>query len=111
MNLFENLQKMKENDDTNIIKVKISGCAPSSEGSPEEEKEYREFVKNNYNLEVIDFGDISPKEGYEIVQGDMQDVETYLSEIYGFDFDDVEIIEEATSGIGSAYCKKAIDLI
>lgn len=96
MNLFENLCNIKESHEENdIIKVKISGCAPSSEGSPEEEKDYREFVKNDYNLDIIDFGDVTPDIGYEVVQGSEEDVENYLSEIYGFDFDDdeVEIIE------------------
>ena len=94
MNLFENLQLMYEAEESNnndIIKVKISGCAPSSEGSTEEEKEYQEFVKNDYNLDVVKRGDISPEIGYEIVQGSEEDIENYLSEIYGFDFDDDEV--------------------
>lgn len=93
MNLFENLQLMHEAEESNndIIKVKISGCAPSSEGSTEEEKEYQEFVKNDYNLDVVKYGDISPEIGYEIVQGSKEDIENYLSEIYGFDFDDDEV--------------------
>lgn len=98
MNLFENLYNMNEAEESNnndVIKVKISGCVPSSEGSLEEEKKYREFVKNDYDLDVVEHGDISPEIGYEIVQGSEEDIENYLSEIYGFDFndDEVEVIE------------------
>lgn len=93
MNLFENLCNMNEasKNNSDTIKVKISGCAPSSEGSPEEEKEYREFVKNDYNLDIVEFGDITSEIGYEIVQGSEEDIENYLSEIYGFDFNDDEV--------------------
>lgn len=102
MNLFENLQVYKESKiprkrnlredvETNnkqLLTVKVLNVAPSSEGDEEQEREYRKMTKNEFNIDIIEYGDLDSNHGYEIFKASVDDAERYLREIYGYDFED-----------------------
>lgn len=90
MNLFENLQILEESNN-DIITVKIKGQAHSSELTPEESEEYNKWIKDDYNLDIIESGDVNNKEGYIIIKGERENVQYYLDEVAGYTFEDEEV--------------------
>lgn len=91
MNLFENLcnmQESAESDDSKILTIKVSGLAPMSEFDNEEDaKDWANWIKDDYNLEVLEQGDNSPEDGYVIIKGDEYDLNNFIREVIDSDSD------------------------
>lgn len=82
----------KNYKDEDIITIKISELAPMSDFENEDEiKDYKEFVENDYDLEVLEQGDNNPNDGFIIVKGEKYDIENYIREVFGFSFEDTNI--------------------
>lgn len=74
-----------------IIKVKILNCAPTKECTPQQELEYRKMAKEEYNVTILENGDINFENGYEIIEGEGSDISFYLEEIYGYTLEDEDV--------------------